>query len=93
MKRTLLTVFAAVMLAGALAVAGDSVAVVANTNGAIVIEVDGIPQDILFVSIHGELAAISVGECERDKDCSALADALQAAGKLAVLNLKGSKPT
>lgn len=95
MKRALFAAFGALMLAGSAALAGDASVPVAaaNTAGAIVIDVDGIPQAVLFVSKTGEVAGESMDECRVTPACVALGSALAKAGKMLELNLRGSAKT
>lgn len=63
-----------------------------NTAGVIVFEVNGTPEAILLISKTGQYAASSFHDCATNKECRALVEALEKAGKVEELSVKYSLP-
>ena len=65
----------------------DDAASLANTAGAIIVAVQDVPQLVIFVGKDGRHAEASIEACAGDKDCAALATALDNAGHLTVIDI------
>lgn len=94
MKRLWCALIGMMLIASTLGIASDAPTIAsaaANTTAAILLEVDGIPQEILFVSTKGEVAAVPIDACRVTPDCVALGKALVEAKRTYELNLSGGK--
>lgn len=90
MKRALLALVVVGLLVASTAIAGDATVQVteANTAGAVLVEIDGIPQSVMFVSLKGQIAVVPIDQCKADPECSELGYELAQAHKVEVLNLR-----
>lgn len=96
MKRIWSMIFASVLLLGSLAVAGSSGVDPKNLTadsiaGVVILGVDGIPQQLMFISALGKVAVVAPTTCHLDAACSALEAELLREGKVDSLSLNGGQ--